>query len=103
MRYDFVYDVEDKVKFVMDIVSPADVTYPFFSDDPNFSLALSLFADESQYPVGTDCAKATSPIFNVTTESSTVAIFYGDDWNEADILDLQERISRFIREYLPVD
>ena len=138
LMYDFVYDTEDQVKFVVDIVGPADFTHPFFSEDPNFSLALSLFVDESQYPQGTNYAEATSPVFNVSSSSSPVAMFYGDqdplvplgngealdealttfeiphsftiyegghgdDWSEADILDLQVKISEFIGEYLLID
>ena len=138
LMYDFVYDTEDQVKFVVDIVGPADFTHPFFSEDPNFSLALSLFVDESKYPQGTNYAEATSPVFNVSSTSSPVAMFYGDqdplvplgngealdealttfgiphsftiyegghgdDWSEADILDLQVKISEFIGEYLLID
>ena len=78
LMYDFVYDTEDLIKFVVDIVGPTDFTHPFFSEDPNFELALALFVDESQYPPGTDYAQATSPVFNVSVSSSPVAMFYGD-------------------------
>lgn len=77
LMYDFVYDAEDRVKFVVDIVGPTDFTDPFFSEDPNFSLALTLFVDESKYPNGTNYAEATSPAFNVSAASSPVAMFYG--------------------------
>ncbi|MEZ2416090.1 alpha/beta hydrolase fold domain-containing protein [Muriicola sp. E247] len=138
LMYDFGYDIEDLVKFVVDIVGPTDFTHPFFSEDPNFDLALSLFVDESQYPQGTNYAEATSPVFNVSLSSSPVAMFYGDqdplvplgngealdealtifgvthsftvyegghgdDWSEADILDLQQQISAFIDAHLLID
>ncbi len=78
LMYDFVYDIEDRVKFVVDIVGPSNFTDPFYSEDPNFSLALSLFVDESKYPEGTNYAQAVSPVFNVTSTSSPVAMFYGN-------------------------
>ena len=138
LMYDFVHDPEDRVKFVVDIVGPTDFTDPFYSEDPNFSLALSLFVDESKYPDGTNYTEATSPAFNVSASSSPVAMFYGnedplvplangnaldaaltsfeiehtysiyegghgDNWSDADILDLQQQISVFIEGYLPID
>ncbi len=78
LMYDFVYDQEDLVKFVVDIVGPTDFTDPYFSENPNFQLALSLFVDQDQYPEGTDYAKAVSPVFNVSSSSSPVALFYGE-------------------------
>nr|AWJ66110.1 lipase [uncultured bacterium] len=78
LMYDLVYDTEDRVKFVVDIVGPTDFTDPFYSEDPNFSLALTLFVDESKYPNGTNYAEATSPVFNVSAASSPVAMFYGN-------------------------
>ncbi|MDC6350286.1 alpha/beta hydrolase [Zeaxanthinibacter sp. PT1] len=79
LMYDFVYDTEDQVKFVVDIVGPTDFTDPFYTEDPNFNLALSVFVDESQYPQGTNYAEAVSPVYNVRSSSSPVALFYGDE------------------------
>lgn len=78
LMYDFVYDTSDQVKFVANIVGPTDFTDPFYAEDPNFAIALSLLVDESQYPEGTNYAEATSPVYQVTTSSSPAALFYGD-------------------------
>ncbi len=78
MMYDYVYDTSDQVKFVINIVGPSDFTDPFFAEDPNFTIALSLFVDEDQFPAGTDYAVANSPALQVTTSSSPTLLFYGN-------------------------
>lgn len=78
MMYDYVYDVNNQVKFVINIVGPSDFTDPFYADDPNFGLALNLFVDESQFPEGTNYAVANSPALQVTTSSSPTLLFYGN-------------------------
>ena len=77
LMYDFVYDTSDQVKFVANIVGPTDFTDPFYADDPNFAIALSLLVDESQYAEGTNYAEATSPVYQVSSSSSPAALFYG--------------------------
>ncbi len=78
LMYDYVYDTVDQVKFVADFVGPTDFTDPFFADDPNFALALSLLVDESAYPAGTNIAEAVSPVYQVSASSSPTLLFYGD-------------------------
>lgn len=78
MMYDYVYDTNDQVKFVINIVGPSDFTDPFYSEDPTFNIALNLFVDESQFPEGTDYAVANSPALQVTTSSSPTLLFYGN-------------------------
>lgn len=78
MMYDYVYDLTDQVKFVINIVGPSDFTDPFYADDPNFALALDFFVDESQYPSGTDYAAVNSPALQVSTTSSPTLLFYGN-------------------------
>lgn len=79
LMYDYVYDTEDQVKFVSDIVGPTDFTDPFFADDPLFEAALEFFVDESQYPAGTNYAEAVSPVYQVSDFSSPTIMFYGMD------------------------
>ncbi|MDC7993869.1 alpha/beta hydrolase [Altibacter sp. HG106] len=78
LMYDYVYDDDDQVKFVADIVGPTDFTDPFYADDPNFSLLLQLLVDASQYPSGADLAQATSPVYQVSASASPTIMFYGD-------------------------
>jgi len=138
MMYDYVYDTNDRVKFVVDIVGPADFSDPFYADDPNFNIALSLLADETAFPEGTDLALSNSPSSQVNTLSSPTLLFYGnqdplvpltngqrldtslnqfdiphsftiydgghgDDWSDASILDLRNKINSFITQHLSIN
>ncbi|MAP54673.1 alpha/beta hydrolase [Altibacter sp.] len=77
LQYDYVYDTNDQVKFVADIVGPTDFTDPFYANDPNFQFALDALVDESAYPTGTHYAQAVSPVFHVSSDSSPSILFYG--------------------------
>jgi acetyl esterase/lipase len=78
LQYEFVYDTEDVVKMVGNIVGPTDFTDPFYADNPNFAFLLALLVDESAYPSGTDYAVAVSPALHVKPNSSPVILFYGN-------------------------
>ncbi|MCH9659684.1 MAG: alpha/beta hydrolase, partial [Bacteroidetes bacterium] len=52
LMYDALYDTNDQVKFVANIVGPTDFTDPFYANDPSFPFVLSLLVDESAYPQG---------------------------------------------------
>lgn len=78
LQYDSVYDVNDNVKFVCDIVGPSDFTDPFYQDNPNFDLYLAALTDESAYPAGTDFAVALSPALQVSIKTSPTILFYGN-------------------------
>ena len=36
LQYDYVYDTNDQIKMVCDIVGPTDFTDPFYTNNPNF-------------------------------------------------------------------
>jgi len=78
LMYDSVYDTQDVVKMVADIVGPTNFTDPFYADDPLFNLALTVLVDESAYPIGINLAEVTSPALQVTTSSSPTILFYGN-------------------------
>jgi len=77
LMYDYVYDTENQVKFVADIVGPTDFTDPFYANNPNFNLALLLLTDDNAYPSGTNLAEALSPVHQVSANSSPTIMFYG--------------------------
>lgn len=78
LQYDYVYDTDNQVKFVCDIVGPTDFTDPFYADDPSFGFLLSILVDEDAYPPGTDYAVAVSPSLQVSASSSPSILFYGN-------------------------
>lgn len=78
LQYDYVYDIDDQVKMVVDIVGPTDFTDPFYSEDPNFTLLLNLLINEDAYPPGTNYAQAVSPALQVSAGSSPSIMFYGN-------------------------
>ncbi|MBT0608523.1 alpha/beta hydrolase [Aequorivita echinoideorum] len=138
LMYDSVYDEDDKVKMVVDIVGPTDFTDPYYSENPNFGFLLSALVDESAYPTNTDYAVAVSPALQISNTTSPTLLFYGnadplvpltngerlntaltnaniehnfsvyegghgDNWSQADYLDVQNQISSYINSYLEVN
>ncbi|MFC7356990.1 alpha/beta hydrolase fold domain-containing protein [Jejudonia soesokkakensis] len=78
LQYDYVYDTDDQVKMVVDIVGPTDFTDPFFANNSQFQVLQDLLVDESAYPTGTNYAVATSPAQQVSATSSPTLMFYGN-------------------------
>lgn len=138
MMYDYTYDSNDLVKFVVNVVGPSDFTDSFYANDPNFQIALALLVDESQFPAGTDYAVANSPALTANEFSSPTLLFYGDqdplvplsngqrlanaldilnientftiyegghgdDWSEADFLDLSIKTDNYVNTYLAIE
>ncbi len=79
LQYDYVYDTDDKVKMVCDIVGPTDFTDPFYTENPNFQLLLNALVDESAYSENSNIAELISPALQVTENSSPTILFYGDE------------------------
>lgn len=78
LMYDYVYDTDDQVKMVGDIVGPTDFTDPFYSENPDFNILMAALVDEDAYPPGTDYATVLSPALQVSNESSPTLLFYGN-------------------------
>lgn len=78
LMYDYVYDTDDQVKMVGDIVGPTDFTDPFYSENPDFPALMAALVDESAYPPNTDYATVLSPALQVSAHSSPSLLFYGN-------------------------
>ncbi len=78
MMYDYVYDIDDQVKFVANIVGPTDLTDPFYTADPDYEATIAFYVDETQYPNTTNYAQAVSPAYNVSFACSPTVMFYGN-------------------------
>jgi acetyl esterase/lipase len=77
MLYDYVYDGNDRVKVIGDVVGPTNFTDPYYASDPLFPLVMFLLADATAYPPGTNLPEALSPALQVTAASSPTFLFYG--------------------------
>src|SRR5690606_8724753 len=79
LMYDNVYDQNDQVKFVADIVGPTDFTDPFYEENFDIPLIVQGLVDPNAYPDGTNYLEELSPLFHVNSESSPVCMFYGNE------------------------
>lgn len=79
LQYDNFYDLPDQVKMVCSIVGPTNLTDPFYSENPDFLVALDMLVDENAYPGVSNYAKAISPAFFVNLNSSPTILFYGNE------------------------
>ncbi len=77
LQFDSVYDIYDDVKMVCSIVGPTNFTDTFYTENPDFSMALDFLVDETAYPEVTDLASAVSPALLVTSKNSPTILFYG--------------------------
>ena len=78
LMYDYVYDTDDRVKMVADIVGPTDFTDPFYTKSRKTQAFLDSLIDKNAYPPGTNYLEAISPALQVTSHSSPTILFYGN-------------------------
>jgi len=78
LMYDYVYDIENRVKMVCSIVGPTNLTSDSYTNNPNFNLYSSTLIDKKAYPETNNYIEAVSPLFQVSSKSSPTLLFYGD-------------------------
>lgn len=79
LQYDYVYDTDDQVKMVCDIVGPTDFTDPFYTEQAGFENLVTFLVDEEAFPENTDYTVVLSPAYNVSSMSSPTILFYGEE------------------------
>lgn len=77
LMYDYVYDTQDRVKLVADVVGPADFTDPYYASNPMLPLAMMLLTDATAYPPGTNFPQTLSPAWQASASSSPTILFHG--------------------------
>ncbi|MGV6828963.1 MAG: alpha/beta hydrolase fold domain-containing protein [Flavobacteriales bacterium] len=78
LMYDYIYDLENRVKAVCTLGAPTDFTNEDFQDRPNFYTHLMSLIDESAYPENSDFISLLSPALQVNSYSSPTLIFQGN-------------------------
>ncbi|MCT8340865.1 alpha/beta hydrolase [Flavobacteriaceae bacterium TK19130] len=79
LMYDYVYDLNDQVKFVSTTVGPTDFTDPYYQNLPNFEDLMELLVDENVYPNIEENLDVLSPAHNTSHSSSPTIMFYGEN------------------------
>lgn len=79
LLYESLYDDNDQVKLVVDIVGHTNFTDPFFSEDPQYIAFLKSITDQEQYPPNTDINTILSPALQATHKHSPTVMFYGNN------------------------
>lgn len=78
LMYDYMYDIENRVKMVCSIVGPTNLTSDSYTNNPNFNLYSTTLIDKKAYPETNNYIEAVSPLFQVSSKSSPTLLFYGD-------------------------
>lgn len=79
MLYSYLWDSQTKnVKVVVDLVGPADLTDPAYTEDPIVSELFLALVGPCRYAECPDLYNATSPVTYVSADSAPTIGFYGN-------------------------
>ncbi|OAB78602.1 hypothetical protein ULVI_08415 [Cochleicola gelatinilyticus] len=104
LQYDYMYDLEDRVKSVTSIVGPTDFTHPYYSENPNYTHLLNILVDSNAYfasSIGAmnlkpNVIKILSPLYQASVNSSPTLLFYGKNDTTVPVknaYDLEEKLN----------
>lgn len=77
MLYSYKNDKDNKIKAVVNIVGPSDLTDSFYLDDTLFSFAMKYIAKPSDIATGYSSTQFASPITWISKSSQPTISFYG--------------------------
>lgn len=78
MLYAYKFDDRKRVKAVVNIVGPTDLSDPFYTTDPFYNQGLRLIMNPKKVPDGMTAAGYASPVTWVSASSPPTISFYGN-------------------------
>lgn len=77
MLYAYHYDEEKRVKAIVNMVGPCDLTDPAYTDVPLYTLGMNYIIDKSKLPSGMEANRFASPVTWMSPSSAPIISFYG--------------------------
>ena len=78
MLYSYKFDLNKRVKAVVSIVGPTNLSDPYYSNYPQYSILQQYIINASDLPSGYTSAQYGSPITWITNSSAPTISFYGN-------------------------
>ena len=78
MLYSYKHDSKKRVKAIINIVGPSDLSDSFYTNDPLFNLGMRYIAKDNDIPSRYTAAEFASPITWVSSSSQPTISFYGE-------------------------
>lgn len=78
MLYSYKYDNKKRVKAVINIVGPSDLTDSFYLSEPLFALGMRYISKSKDVPSGYSATEFASPITWINASSQPTISFYGE-------------------------
>lgn len=77
MLHAYHFDSKKRIKAVVNVVGPTDLTDPFYSTDPLYSIGLNYIIRSKDIPDGITATQYASPLQWVNNQSPATISFYG--------------------------
>lgn len=78
MLYSYKYDTQKRVKSVVNIVGSTNLSDPYYTNYPEYSILIQYIIDPSMLPSGYTAPNFASPVSWVSNSSAPTISFFGD-------------------------